>query len=180
MINEESDVDVQLNNRHMMIRGENMSKILRARSVITRCFRDHFFERGYCEVCGWASSDLQSSPFFFGILPGYLGLPAVLLGCHSRTQCMDGVGEGLSLQLLGNHKLLAPKPQSLPACYIPILCTNLCSSRPLHVAFLFFRCNCCAHVPLASNRSLRPRWCRRKWKAVLRSSNWTTLGRRHF
>lgn len=50
LINEESDVDVQLNNRHMMIRGENMSKILKARSMITRCFRDHFFDRGYCEV----------------------------------------------------------------------------------------------------------------------------------
>ncbi|XP_049757799.1 asparagine--tRNA ligase, cytoplasmic isoform X1 [Elephas maximus indicus] len=50
LLNEESDVDVQLNNRHMMIRGENMSKILRARSLATRCFRDHFFDRGYCEV----------------------------------------------------------------------------------------------------------------------------------
>ncbi|XP_022440109.1 asparagine--tRNA ligase, cytoplasmic isoform X2 [Delphinapterus leucas] len=50
LINEESDVDVQLNNRHMMIRGENMSKILKARSVVTRCFRDHFFDRGYCEI----------------------------------------------------------------------------------------------------------------------------------
>ncbi|XP_045881651.1 asparagine--tRNA ligase, cytoplasmic isoform X1 [Meles meles] len=50
LINEESDVDVQLNNRHMMIRGENMSKILKARSVVTRCFRDHFFDRGYYEV----------------------------------------------------------------------------------------------------------------------------------
>uniref|UniRef100_A0A8C9H1U8 Asparagine--tRNA ligase, cytoplasmic n=1 Tax=Piliocolobus tephrosceles TaxID=591936 RepID=A0A8C9H1U8_9PRIM len=50
LINEESDVDVQLNNRHMMIRGENMSKILKARSMVTRCFRDHFFDRGYYEV----------------------------------------------------------------------------------------------------------------------------------
>ncbi|KAG3261127.1 NARS-like [Ictidomys tridecemlineatus] len=50
LINEVSDVYVQLNNRHMMIRGENMSKILKARSMITRCFRDHFFDRGYCEV----------------------------------------------------------------------------------------------------------------------------------
>ncbi|CAD7682768.1 unnamed protein product [Nyctereutes procyonoides] len=50
LINKESDVDVQLNNRHMMIRGENMSKILKARSVITRCFRDHFFDREYYEV----------------------------------------------------------------------------------------------------------------------------------
>uniref|UniRef100_A0A2K5HM29 Aminoacyl-transfer RNA synthetases class-II family profile domain-containing protein n=1 Tax=Colobus angolensis palliatus TaxID=336983 RepID=A0A2K5HM29_COLAP len=50
LINEESDVDVQLNNRHMMIRGENMSKILKARSMVTRCFRDHFFDGGYYEV----------------------------------------------------------------------------------------------------------------------------------
>lgn len=50
LLNEESDVDVQLNNRHMLIRGENVSKILRARSTITQCFRDHFFSRGYYEV----------------------------------------------------------------------------------------------------------------------------------
>lgn len=50
LLNEESDVDVQLNNRHMLIRGENISKILRVRSTVTQCFRDHFFSRGYYEV----------------------------------------------------------------------------------------------------------------------------------
>lgn len=50
LLNEESDVDVQLNNRHMMLRGENLSKILRVRSAVTQCFRDHFFSKGYCEV----------------------------------------------------------------------------------------------------------------------------------
>uniref|UniRef100_A0A4W4EGI5 Asparagine--tRNA ligase, cytoplasmic n=1 Tax=Electrophorus electricus TaxID=8005 RepID=A0A4W4EGI5_ELEEL len=50
LVNEESDVDVQLNNRHMMIRGENVSKILRVRSTLTQCFRDHFFSRGYYEI----------------------------------------------------------------------------------------------------------------------------------
>lgn len=43
-------MDVQLNNRHMLIRGENVSKILRVRSSVTQCFRDHFFSRGYHEV----------------------------------------------------------------------------------------------------------------------------------
>uniref|UniRef100_H3C7X5 asparagine--tRNA ligase n=1 Tax=Tetraodon nigroviridis TaxID=99883 RepID=H3C7X5_TETNG len=50
LLNEDSDVDVQLNNRHMLIRGENVSKILRVRSTVTQCFRDHFFSRGYYEI----------------------------------------------------------------------------------------------------------------------------------
>lgn len=49
ILNEESSVDVQLDNRHMMIRGENTSKILRLRSIVTQCFRDHYFARGYYE-----------------------------------------------------------------------------------------------------------------------------------
>uniref|UniRef100_A0A8D0HAA9 Asparagine--tRNA ligase, cytoplasmic n=1 Tax=Sphenodon punctatus TaxID=8508 RepID=A0A8D0HAA9_SPHPU len=50
LLNEESDVDVQLNNRHMMIRGENMSKIFKVRSTTIQCFRDHFFNNGYFEI----------------------------------------------------------------------------------------------------------------------------------
>lgn len=50
LINEESDVDVQLNNRHMMLRGENMSKIFKVRSTVINCFRNHYFDRGYYEI----------------------------------------------------------------------------------------------------------------------------------
>lgn len=49
ILNEDASVDVQLDNRHMMIRGENTSKILRMRSILTQCFREHFFDRGYYE-----------------------------------------------------------------------------------------------------------------------------------
>jgi len=50
ILNEEALPDVQLDNRHIMIRGENTSKILRMRSVVMQAFRDHYFSRGYCEV----------------------------------------------------------------------------------------------------------------------------------
>ncbi|KAH0627847.1 hypothetical protein JD844_008354 [Phrynosoma platyrhinos] len=58
LVNEESDVDVQLNNRHMMIRGETLSRILKVRSTVVQCFRDHFFDRGYYE-----NFELPKRPF---------------------------------------------------------------------------------------------------------------------
>uniref|UniRef100_A0A0B7APB8 Asparagine--tRNA ligase, cytoplasmic n=1 Tax=Arion vulgaris TaxID=1028688 RepID=A0A0B7APB8_9EUPU len=50
LLNEEAQPDVQLDNRHMMLRGENTAKVMKMRSVVTKCFRDHFFDRGYFEV----------------------------------------------------------------------------------------------------------------------------------
>lgn len=50
LLNESALVDVQLDNRHMMIRGENTSKILRLRSYVMQAFRDHYFANGYVEV----------------------------------------------------------------------------------------------------------------------------------
>ncbi|KAG8226985.1 hypothetical protein J437_LFUL000290 [Ladona fulva] len=50
ILNEEAHPDVQLDNRHIMIRGENTSKVLKMRSVVMQAFRDHYFSRGYTEV----------------------------------------------------------------------------------------------------------------------------------
>ncbi|XP_037079738.1 asparagine--tRNA ligase, cytoplasmic-like isoform X2 [Pollicipes pollicipes] len=50
ILNEEANPDVQLDNRHIMIRGENTSKVLKMRSVLTQAFREHYFSRGYFEV----------------------------------------------------------------------------------------------------------------------------------
>ncbi|XP_071449844.1 asparagine--tRNA ligase, cytoplasmic [Hetaerina americana] len=50
ILNEEAHPDVQLDNRHIMIRGENTSKVLKMRSVVTQAFRDHYFSCGYTEV----------------------------------------------------------------------------------------------------------------------------------
>ncbi|XP_023172217.2 asparagine--tRNA ligase, cytoplasmic [Drosophila hydei] len=50
ILNEEAHPDVQLDNRHIMIRGENTSKVLKMRSVVMQAFRSHYFDRGYNEV----------------------------------------------------------------------------------------------------------------------------------
>lgn len=49
-MNEESDVDVLLDKRHLHLRGERVSTLLRMRSVILKGFRDHYFDRKYTEV----------------------------------------------------------------------------------------------------------------------------------
>lgn len=50
ILNENANPDVQLDNRHIMIRGENTSMILKMRSVVMQAFRSHYFDRGYFEV----------------------------------------------------------------------------------------------------------------------------------
>ncbi|XP_078052418.1 asparagine--tRNA ligase [Augochlora pura] len=50
ILNEEAHPDVQLDNRHIMIRGENTSRVLMMRSILMQAFRDHYHDRGYYEV----------------------------------------------------------------------------------------------------------------------------------
>lgn len=50
ILNEEAHSDIQLDNRHIMIRGENTSQVLKMRSVVMQAFRDHYASRGYYEV----------------------------------------------------------------------------------------------------------------------------------
>jgi len=51
VVNESSSVDTLLDQRHLALRGEFLSKIMRVRSKVTQCFRDHYFNEGYTEVC---------------------------------------------------------------------------------------------------------------------------------
>ncbi|XP_069166967.1 asparagine--tRNA ligase, cytoplasmic isoform X2 [Procambarus clarkii] len=46
-INTLSNPDVQLDKRHLLIRGENTSKVLRLRSILMKAFVDHYSDRGY-------------------------------------------------------------------------------------------------------------------------------------
>lgn len=50
MFTKDSNPDILMNQRHLVIRGSKASSILRMRSIITQCFREHFFGRGYVEV----------------------------------------------------------------------------------------------------------------------------------
>uniref|UniRef100_A0A131Y5X0 Asparagine--tRNA ligase, cytoplasmic n=1 Tax=Ixodes ricinus TaxID=34613 RepID=A0A131Y5X0_IXORI len=50
VLNEESHVDIMLDNRHLAIRSETYSKIMFAKSAVMQCFRDYFFSKHYVEV----------------------------------------------------------------------------------------------------------------------------------
>lgn len=46
----DSNPDIIFSNRHLFIRGEISSDILRMRSFLLKCFRDHFFFKKYTEI----------------------------------------------------------------------------------------------------------------------------------
>ncbi|KAL4084454.1 hypothetical protein QTP88_028268 [Uroleucon formosanum] len=50
ILNEDANPEVLLDNRHIAIRGENTSKILLMRSVVTQAFRMHNLDKGCIEV----------------------------------------------------------------------------------------------------------------------------------
>lgn len=50
VLNEESHIDIQLDQRHLMLRGEKLSKIMIFRSFLVHAFREHYFSHGYNEV----------------------------------------------------------------------------------------------------------------------------------
>ena len=50
ILTHESNPDVLLTHRHLVIRGRHTSSVLKMRSIITQCFREHYFDRGYVEL----------------------------------------------------------------------------------------------------------------------------------
>lgn len=50
VLNEESHVDIQLDQRHLMLRGEILSKIMIFRAILLRAFREHYHSRDHTEI----------------------------------------------------------------------------------------------------------------------------------
>lgn len=78
LFSKDSNPDILLNQRHLVLRGSKTSSIIRMRSTITQCFREHYFARGYVEVAPPTLVNTQceggSSLFNFDYFgePGYL------------------------------------------------------------------------------------------------------------
>lgn len=78
VVNKLSEVDLALDQRHLIIRGENTSKVLRAVSFISEAFREHYSSRGYIEVMPptFVQTQVEGGATLFKL--DYFGEPAYL------------------------------------------------------------------------------------------------------
>eukprot|EP00800_Vazella_pourtalesii_P020916 TRINITY_DN7585_c1_g2_i1.p1 TRINITY_DN7585_c1_g2~~TRINITY_DN7585_c1_g2_i1.p1 ORF type:complete len:563 (-),score=97.90 TRINITY_DN7585_c1_g2_i1:260-1948(-) len=78
IVNESSSIDLQLDQRHLMLRTEPLANTFRLRSVIAQCFRDHYFAKGYVEVTPptLVQTQVEGGSTLFKL--NYFGEPAYL------------------------------------------------------------------------------------------------------
>eukprot|EP00050_Salpingoeca_kvevrii_P006336 m.288772 g.288772 ORF g.288772 m.288772 type:complete len:554 (+) comp12025_c0_seq1:20-1681(+) len=78
LINQDSNEDVKLDMGHALVRTRTKSQVMKARSLITQCFRDHFFANGYFEVTPptLVQTQVEGGSTLFGL--DFFGAPAYL------------------------------------------------------------------------------------------------------
>jgi len=78
VLNKDCDPDIALDNRHLVHRGKEASKMLKVRHHLLKSFRDHFHDRGYCEVTPptMVQTSVEGGSTLFKL--DYFGEPAYL------------------------------------------------------------------------------------------------------